>query len=748
MTDNNLNVVPLRAAPDQHVASTKVAASVDVRTLIPGGDAITSIVTFSDDRWDLSGHASWRSKRSGKKYLDFSDIAPRWRSATKEWVLLCLDPSLAPVWAPSDPVATTWPEHQQRVKPSSAYARLGALRLGLKLLDRYDLIEPDADDWARIATLMRQPQDHAEKRAQFVLAPKTLRTRLHELRSFWSIRTIVERPTLLGSEPFGADDATMIFGSGSRPKLNQRRPHENVGLCLGMVEWVFDNIADDILEHLRWWGENAASSDEVPVSDEQRCQAMVGLLHEIVATRHCLPARLSAKTRSASLPYSALGHLLGQNGRECYLSGRVALRQFSDVPLDLHGGNPCPLPIRQFDLVDGTGTQSWAQRLLYTKDELLWWASALVYYAMFYISAMCGLRDLDLDCLTPGCVTTQSKTGQNGEKFDVTTMKGYKQKNRLVPEPTSWKVSWRIAKVVSIVEQLHELHGITPSRNSHTGEPRLFDSKLIKAAYGPSRESVHLDGEYMDWLWFGARRLFDRGIVHRHLDDVEALTVAQIRITTLQAYASRTLGNVLAAHIGKWSEKTVAMGYHLDVPKVIHLADPKEAEDLQMFHVGLTLTTAAQHLDDYKGNGVPHLKELIDRHNIKNLVPLSKAGLKKLGKQNPNISTGEYTMCIYRKEVALCGGHGAANFRLCRPYECRNSVMSKADRAKMELRRRELLQMDSAPILQRSANKISEGMPEIEIEFADTTSEELIRIVVAELDGYIAVAFSEKPKGV
>jgi hypothetical protein len=39
-------------------------------------------------------------------------------------------------------------------------------------------------------------------------------------------------------------------------------------------------------------------------------------------------------------------------------------------------------------------------------------------------------------------------------------------------------------------------------------------------------------------------------------------------------------------------------------------------------------------------------------------------------------------------------------------------------------------------------------MPEIEIEFADTTSEELIRIVVAELDGYVAVAFSEKPKGV
>ena len=744
MTDNNLNVVPLRTAPDQHVSSTKVAASIDVRALIPGGDAITSTVKFGDDRWDLSGHASWRSKAGSQCHFDFRDVAPRWRSATKEWVLLCLDPSLASVWAPHEPVATTWPEHQEPIKLITAQGNLKSLRSGLKLLDRYDLIEPDEDDWARVATLMRQPQDRAEKRAQSVLSPATLRMRLQQLRSLWSIRTIVERPTLLGSEPFGAEDGVMIFGSGAKPKLNQRRPHENVGTCLGMVAWVFDNIADDILEHLRWWSENAAGSDEVPVSREQGYQAMVGLLHEIAGTRNCLPATLNIN-KGVSLAHTALGHLLGQSDAdECYLWGRYALRRFADVTLDLHGGNPCPLPIREFDLVDGTGSQSWAQRLLYTKDELIWWASALVYYAMFYISATCGLRDLDLDCLTLGSVTTQSKTRPNGEKFDVTTMKGYKQKNRMAPEPTSWKVNGRIAKIVSIVEQLHELHRITPSINSHTGEPRLFDSELVKAA-GFGRESVHLDLGYMNWLRFGARRLFDRGITHRHLDDVEAVSVAQIRITALQAYASRQLGNALVAQFGQWSEQAVGLGYHGDIVKIIHLADPKEAEDLQMHHVGLTLATAAQRLDDYKGNGAAHLKELLDRHGIANDVPLSNARLISLGKKNRNVSTGPHTLCLYRPDVALCGGHGAADFRLCRPYECRNSAMSKADRAKIELRRRQEMQM--APILRRSASKISKGMPEIEVEFADTTSEELIGIVAADLNDYVVVALSEKPKG-
>jgi hypothetical protein len=744
MNNKQNNVVPMRTIPNQDSLSSKVAVDTDVRMLIPGGDLIVSPVLFGDDRWNLGGHPSWRSKAGAQTNLDFGKIPARWRSAVKEWALLGIDPSLALKWAPNDPVANTWPEKQEPLKLVTVQGNLKSLRSALNLLDRYDIIEPDDDEWARVATLMRQPQDRAEKRVQASLSPGTLRMRLQQLHSLWSMRTIVDRPTMLGSEPFGGKEGAVIFGVGGRPKLNQRRPHEDVGVCLGMVAWVFDNIADDIVEHLRWWRDNTLSEGEAPVTREQGYQSMVSLMHELVGENGCLPGILNTN-KKVTLAHSALGRLLGQDDAdEAYLWGRFAMRRFADVPLELFGGNPCPLPIREFPLVDGSGNCTWTERLLYNKDELTWWASALVYYAMYYISATCGLRDLDLDCLALGCVTTESKMRPSGETFEVTTMKGFKQKNRTSPEPTSWKVNARLVKIVRIIEQLHDVQKVTPSINSHTGQQRLFNPQLVPQ--GRSRDSVHLDLDFMSWLTKGARLLFDRGIMPRHLDDITRISVAQIRITALQAYASRQLGNALVAQFGQWSGRAVGLGYHGDIVKIIHLADPSEAQDLQMQHAGLALVNAAQHIDDFKGNGTLHLKDLINRHGIENDVPLSNARLLSLGKKNQNIVTGPNTLCIYRPEVALCDGKGSANFRLCRPFECRNSVMSKADRAKVELRRRQEMLM--APILQRSAKKISKGMPEIEIEFADMTNEALISIVAADLDDYVAVALNERNNGV
>ena len=42
----------------------------------------------------------------------------------------------------------------------------------------------------------------------------------------------------------------------------------------------------------------------------------------------------------------------------------------------------------------------------------------------------------------------------------------------------------------------------------------------------------------------------------------------------IQAYASRDLGNALAAQFGQWNHQSAARGYHTDVYKIIHLADP------------------------------------------------------------------------------------------------------------------------------------------------------------------------------
>lgn len=68
--------------------------------------------------------------------------------------------------------------------------------------------------------------------------------------------------------------------------------------------------------------------------------------------------------------------------------------------------------------------------------------------------------------------------------------------------------------------------------------------------------------------------------------------------------------------------------------------------------------------------------------------------------------------------------------------------MTRADRARVELRRRDELRM--APILHRSAKKLEEGMPEIVEEFRQQSDAELLTIVRDELDGYIAEALTEE----
>ncbi|HLU42465.1 MAG TPA: hypothetical protein VKZ55_08720 [Microthrixaceae bacterium] len=235
------------------------------------------------------------------------------------------------------------------------------------------------------------------------------------------------------------------------------------------------------------------------------------------------------------------------------------------------------------------------------------------------------------------------------------------------------------------------------------------------------------------------------GVTSDSFDDLTKLTVSQVRITALQAYASRPLGNVLAAAFGQWSTQAVATGYYGDVTKIIHLADPTDADGAVQEDTGRTLARAANRLDDYQGNGVGHLREVVDRHRetIANPAPLSQARLKTLGKKISNLRTGPYTLCLYRPEMALCGGQGAADFRLCRPHECKNSAMSRAQRALLELRRRQELRM--APILRRNAEKIAAAIPELEGEFAAMSDEVLATIAAEDLDDYVRDVLHEDP---
>ncbi|MFE7330761.1 hypothetical protein ACFU8W_38635 [Streptomyces sp. NPDC057565] len=659
-------------------------------------------------------------------------------------MLLQLDPALALRWAPDDPVAQTWPESQEPVKLVTARANLKQLRLALGVMLKHGLFTPDADGWERVKILMSQPQNRDEKLKGAELAPGTLRGRAQQLKSLWQVRTVLHRPELLGTEPFDGRESTLLFGSGPAPRRNRTRPHEDVGRCLGFVAWVFDHIAPDILAHSRWWAENTVAPGDGVLGKEEGYAAMTNLLYEVKEDTGALPGR--RKNGRVALAHQALGLLLGcPDADEAFFWGRFAMRRFSPDDLDVDGGNPCPLPITELPLRSGEGAAPWTRRLLPTRDELQMWQSALVYYAMYYLGAVCGLRDKDLACVPFGSVTRTTKKRPTDEEYEVIEMRGYKSKNRLAPQPTKWKINARIARVIECIEELHEILKVEPTRSTVTGERVLFDSQLITASVRASRETVHLDLNFMNWLINGAERLYASGVAPARLADVTKVNITQVRITALQAYAARPLGNALAAHFGQWNHKSVAMGYHADVFKIIHLADPKDAVELQHEYIGRVLHSAALDPDDLRGKGVPRLLRVIEREGpaLSNPAPYSTARAIAAGRRNSNIAVGPYTICVYGRDGAMCGGDGAADFRLCRPFECRNSAMTKAQRARSELRRRIELEMD--PALHRSALKFAAAMPEVVDDFTGMTDDELVRVIAVELEGYLVAALGLKP---
>jgi hypothetical protein len=68
--------------------------------------------------------------------------------------------------------------------------------------------------------------------------------------------------------------------------------------------------------------------------------------------------------------------------------------------------------------------------------------------------------------------------------------------------------------------------------------------------------------------------------------------------------------------------------------------------------------------------------------------------------------------------------------------------MTRGDRARVELRRRDEMRM--SPVLRRSAEKLAAGMPEMIDEFANLGDDKLLEFVSEEFDGYIAEALSEE----
>ncbi len=737
-------ILQLPHPEDPQVKSSLFSENERVSALIPGGEFLNDMACFGDDIWDLAGHPSWKDKSAGETKLDFRAIDWRWRSSAKELMLFQLDPALAPNRAPEVPMAQTWPQTQEPTKPVTAVGNLKFLRHALRVIDENHMSTFDTNDWERLAVLLVQPINVEEKQSGVVLSTGTGRARAQQLIALWQV-TQIGGSNILGPDlPFGGRDTSELFRPNKRS--NSVRPHEGVGRVLGFTAWFFDHIAEDIVNHMEWWITN--SDAEPPLNRDDLFNSMLTLASQLAwSNGGVLPGSVN-QHGEITLAGGALGRLIGvYDADEAYLGARWAMSQLKGtVSLSLDA-SPCPLPITEVPFRDGS-RGGWTHRLIASQDSLDIWQRRLVYFAMYYISATVMLRDQQLAELSIDPLTTEEITRPNGTTYVRHVLHAHRTKNRSAPVPTEVLVNGRIARIVGLLQRMQQLLGYAPRRSSHTGVECLFDQRLVtpfgKKPRTGNRESIYLDLGFLNLMRSGARELYDRGVIARHLDDV-SINMQQVRITCAQAYAVREHGQALAAAFGQWDTARVAAGYVGDVYRLITPLDPDETVDLALQDAGRRLRFASQHRDDYRGNGVARLVETIKRNGdaVSNPQPLSAARLRTLGKNNQNIEQGPLSMCIFNSESALCEGKGKADFRLCYPGQCRNSVMSPSDRARYELMRRQNLELKS-DVLRRAAQKMHDAIPEITEEFKDWSNEDLLVLIKKHLDEYIQAALEDR----
>jgi hypothetical protein len=719
----------LRPLPSTRPTAGLFQPDEPIRLLIPGGADLNGDPLFGQDVWDLAGHPTWPGKAGKRTTFEFSRLGPRWREAAKHLALLQMHPQLAPDRAPLVPMAQTWLDSQEAVKPITAQANLKMLSHATAILDRYQLTRFDNDTWSRIKLLLITPQNKTEKRDGATLSHATGRGRAQQLRALWEVTHIIGCPSLLGSDvPFEGLETTQLYSR--RPNRNSVRPDEAVGQMLGFTAWVIDHVLQDVVQTVEWWAANTA--DEPPMSQRGLYEAMLTLLCQIAEDHHGqLPGSRNVNG-GLTLAHGALGRLLGQfDADEAFLAGRWAMRQLgSNVTLS-EDVTPCPVPLTAVDTPSGAVT--WIRRLLPGKLELDLWQRYCVYACMYYLSATLMLRDSQLSCLPLNALTAQTITGPDDTQVERYLLSAFRTKNRHSPVPTSVVVNARVARMITLLQRLQAALNYEPALAA-TGQPYLFDQRLAvpygKRPHGDARQGLYLDLGFDRLMQNAAALLHQRGVIRVDLVDVK-VNARQVRITCAQAYASREHGAALAAAYGQWDTKHVAAGYVGDVYKqLITPVDPDDVEDVLLSSKARALVSAHKNRDSLTGRGLPRLDEAIERGatTLQNPAPLTPARLRAFGKQNRNIHQGTFTLCVWQPEGALCEGGAGPDFAKCAPGACRNSVMDRADRARYELRRRQYLTPDT-PAGRRGAAKLDELNPDIKAEFTDLTDEALRDIV-------------------
>lgn len=709
----------------------------DIRSLIPRGVQIRQPIRYGDDQWVLHGYPL---VNQGVSELDFRLVPARWRNIIKDWVLLRLNPSLArsghsglDTGSPLAQAAAAAPP----ISMMSAVAYVYTFTVTLPVVDaRGTSLGPL--DWKAVAQGLRDRDSQ--------VSPKTNATYARPLNALWTARSLLRVPNMFGGRPFGGEAVEKVFAVPARD-LNIDRPEPQLcGPLLGLCLWIIDNCADDVLarvEHL------AAVPDCSQAPRQEQVAAVIDLLDAWGASGRALPATVGLRGDTSGLraSWATFVKMAGASNKSLKNPVGDAVAVWNDL-IALRGvsryEDGFDLPIRNVRALDGS-QRRWIDALVATRYGfgLDHWASTLAYACAYVIALLTTVRDRELAALPDDCL--RQGTYERGDvDVPVTRMHGYLVKNVGEPRPASWVVGDDVIRAVKIIQRLKLALRLEPRTHPTTQQEILLHPGLGLGA-NAGRDTLVLTGEWLRRFESTAHFLAERGLIAAFPELPAWLSHRTIRITGVEAYASQPWGDALASAQAHWSSRTVAEGYYGHLPNSVYIADPDAIEEVRQVLVGQTLLDVAAEanhagLDEVvRGAGTSRLDAVLEQAQAYDLVnsPVTGKQLVKIAKNNPNVSVGPFTICVFGPG-GLCGSVHEANFRLCRPGKCRHSAMTRGQRAREELVRRG--HSGKGGIFERAKRKIEADMPQLQPEFVGLDDPALIEIVLTDLPGRYADA--------
>lgn len=722
-------------------ARASLSDRVDLRTLIPDGARIQSPIRYSSDTWDFEGYPLVNQT---VRSLNFAGIPARWRNVIKDWTLLRMNPDLARSGQSGLNTAAAMATAEAAAKPlrpMSVLAYLLTFSISLTLLEQRDSTRLGPEDWSTFAADMRAAYPTAE--------PQTLAGYVRPLTMLWSAREVLHVPDMFGGRPFAGQTVDSVFQVPQRG-LNVDRPRPDLcGPLLGLCLWILDNCTDDIIIRL----ERLASAPDITQEPRDvQIAAVVDQLRSWEQTGRPVPATVALRgDHTTPTPsWATFVKLAGASNKTLKNPTGVARELFDRLVAD-RGVSPTEdgfaLPLRVVPTLGGE-PRTWIDALPASRygRGLDFWVTQLAYACTFIITILTTVRDRELAAIPDDCL--RKGTYDDGDAvIPVTRMRGYLVKNRTTPAPATWVVGEDVIRAVAVLRRLKQLLKLAPSRHPQTGEPVLLHPGLGRNP-GDVSHSLQLTGPYIERFQSSADYLAARGVLPPlpHLPD--GLAHRTIRITGIEAYASQAWGDALAAAQGHWSNRKVAEGYYGHLPNNVFIADPESVDEVRQIATAQALLDVASDANAATlpsvigGAGAKRLDAVLTDANAFQLANEAVTGrqLLKIAKNHTNVFVGEFTICVHGPG-GLCGNEQEAEFRLCRPTACRNSATTRAQRARMEIRRRDLCGKDGA--YERARRKIEADAPGLEAEFVGMSDEELRDITLRDLPGRFAEAARE-----